>query len=42
MSWIWTLFVGAVIGAIATGLVDKRKIQKDVSLISLQAFLALH
>ena len=24
MDWIWTLFVGAVIGAIASGLVDKR------------------
>ncbi|MEG0285119.1 MULTISPECIES: GlsB/YeaQ/YmgE family stress response membrane protein [Vagococcus] len=24
MSWIWTLIVGAVIGAIASGLVDKR------------------
>ena len=24
MSWIWTLMVGAIIGAVASGLVDKR------------------
>lgn len=24
MDWIWTLLVGAVIGAVASGLVDKR------------------
>lgn len=24
MDWIWTLLVGAIIGAVASGLVDKR------------------